>query len=54
MGRRDYHGPPKHVGTAVLLVGASLLRLAWLLCPLPDLLRRGDDAITTADLGTVD
>lgn len=36
------------------LLAAGLLTLAWRLCPLPDLLRRGDDAITAADLGTVD
>ena len=41
-------------GAVCALLAASLLTLAWRLCPLPDLLRRGDDAITSADLGTVD
>lgn len=54
MSRREYHGPPKHLGTGLALLGASLWALAWHLCPLPDLLRRGDNGIAAADLGTVD
>lgn len=42
---------------AGLILGSAaviLLRIAWHLCPLPDLLKRGSDGIDAADLGTVD
>jgi hypothetical protein len=42
---------------AGLILGSAaviLLRLAWWLCPLPDLIRRGGQAIDAADLGGSD